>query len=186
MNVTVVVLVAIIVVVIAAFAVWYLTQQQRRRAELREQFGPEYNHAVETYGERGRAERVLSERAERVAALHIRPLSPEESRTFGEQWHNVQTEFVDDPEGAIGRADALCGDVMQARGYPMGKFEQRAADVSVDHPTVVENYRAAHHLAQKAGRGDASTEELRQAMVHYRTLFEDLIDAREPARMEQR
>ncbi len=189
MNVTVAVIVVLVIVVIAALAIWYFTQQQqrerRRQAELREQFGPEYDHAVEAYGGRGRAEDALEQRAERVAALHIRPLSADESHRYGERWRQVQTDFVDNPEGAIGRADALCAEVMQARGYPMGNFEQRAADVSVDHPTVVENYRAAHALAQKAERGDASTEDLRQAMVHYRTLFEDLIDAREPARMER-
>ena len=185
MNVTVVVLVVLVVVVFAAIVVWSFTRQQRRRAELRHQFGPEYDHAVEAYGSSGRAEDVLEQRAERVAALNIRPLSAGESRTFGDRWHQVQTDFVDDPEGAIRRADALCGEVMQARGYPMGNFEQRAADISVDHPAVVEHYRAAHSLAQKAGRGDASTEDLRQAMVHYRTLFEDLIDAREPAHVER-
>src|SRR5579864_8856709 len=177
MNVTVLVLVVLVVVVIAAIGVWYITNQQRRRAELRQRFGPEYDHAVEAYGDNGRAERV--------AALHIRPLSVEESDRFSEQWRQVQTEFVDDPEGAIRRADALCAQVMQARGYPVGDFEQRAADISVDHPTVVEHYRAAHALAQKAGRGDASTEDLRQAMVHYRTLFEDLIETREPAHVER-
>jgi len=185
MNVTVVVLVVVVVVILAAIAIWYFTQQQRRRADLREQFGPEYDHAVEAYGGAGRAEQALEERTERVAALHIRPLNPEESHAFGERWRKVQTDFVDDPEGAIGRADSLCGEVMQARGYPMGNFEQRAADVSVDHPTVVEHYRAAHALAQQAERGDATTEDLRQAMVHYRTLFEDLIDAREPAHVER-
>jgi hypothetical protein len=186
MNVSVVALVAIVIVVIAALAIWYFIQNQRRHKELREQFGPEYDRAVESYGERRTAEHALEARAERVAALDIRPLNPNESKNFGQQWHQVQTDFVDDPEGAIRRADALCGQVMQARGYPMGDFEQRAADVSVDHPAVVENYRAAHALAGKAERGDASTEDLRQAMVHYRTLFEDLIDTREPARMEQR
>ena len=186
MNVTVVVLVAIVIIVLVALAIWYFTQQQRREKALREQFGPEYDHAVATYGERRSAEEALEDRAERVAALHIRPLQPEESRSFGEQWHQVQTDFVDDPEGAIRRADALCGEVMRTRGYPMGNFEQRAADVSVDHASVVENYRAAHALAQKAQRGEATTENLRQAMVHYRTLFEDLIDAREAARMERR
>ncbi len=185
MNVTIVGLVIVVVVVVAALAIWYFTQQQRHRAELREQFGPEYDHAVETYGGRGRAEQALEQRAERVAALHIRPLGVDESQKFGERWRQVQTEFVDDPEGAIRRADALCAEAMQARGYPMGDFEQRAADISVDHADVVEHYRAAHSLALKAGRGDASTEDLRQAMVHYRALFEDLIDAREPAHVER-
>jgi len=184
MSVTAIVVAVIVVVAIVVIAAWYFTQQ-RRRTELRQQFGPEYDHAVESYGERGRAEDALSKRAERVAALHIRPLSSEESGQYGDRWRQVQTRFVDDPERAIGDADRLCGEVMQARGYPMGDFEQRAADISVDHPRVVEHYRAAHGVAVNAERGRASTEDLRQAMVHYRTLFEDLIEAREPARVER-
>jgi hypothetical protein len=180
------IIVAVIVIVVVALAIWYFTgQQRRRREELRNQFGPEYDHAVESYGERGRAEQALSERAERVAALHIHPLDADESRRYGDDWHQVQTDFVDDPEGAIRRADQLTIEVMQHRGYPMGDFEQRAADISVDHANVVEHYRAAHALAGKAERGDATTEDLRQAMVHYRTLFEDLIDARQPAHVER-
>jgi hypothetical protein len=131
------------------------------------------------------SERALEDRAERVAALNIRPLGPEESARFGQRWREVQTRFVDDPDTAIRDADRLCGEVMQARGYPMSDFEQRAADISVDHSTVVEHYRAAHALATKADRGDANTEDLRQAMVHYRTLFDDLIETREPARVER-
>jgi ABC-type nickel/cobalt efflux system permease component RcnA len=182
MNVTAIIVAVIVVVVLVALAAWYITRQQRHQRQLREQFGPEYDHAVESYGERRQAEQALEARAERVAALHIRPLSSEESAKYGEEWRQVQTRFVDDPEHAIGEADRLCGDVMQARGYPMGDFEQRAADISVDHATVVEHYRAAHAIAVAADRGDADTEQLRQAMVHYRTLFEDLIEARQPAR----
>src|SRR5690349_13825046 len=116
MNVTVVAVVVIVIVVVAALAIWYFTQQQRKQKALREQFGPEYDHAVQTYGGQHRAEEALEERAERVAALQIRPLQADESRAFGERWHQIQTDFVDDPEGAIRRADALCGEVMQARG----------------------------------------------------------------------
>jgi hypothetical protein len=186
MNATALILGLVVIVVVVALAAWYFTQQQRRRTQLREQFGPEYDHAVDTYGERGRAEDALSARAERVAALHIRPLSPELSRRYAERWQEVQARFVDDPEHAIGDADRLCSEVMQTRGYPMGDFEQRAADISVDHPTVVEHYRAAHAVALRADRGDAATEDLRQAMVHYRTLFEDLIQSRELAHVEER
>ncbi len=185
MNVTgLIVVLVVVVIAIVAIAAWYTTQQ-RKRERLREQFGPEYDHAVESYGERGRAEQELSARSERVAALHIRPLSPELSSRFAERWRRVQADFVDQPEGSIGEADRLCGEVMQARGYPMGDFEQRASDISVDHPQVVEHYRAAHAIALRAERGQASTEDLRQAMVHYRTLFEDLIESREPARVER-
>lgn len=182
MNVTGIVIAAIVVVVIVALLAWYFTREQRRRAHLRDQFGPEYDRTVETYGDNDRAEKALEARTERVKGLNIRPLPAHESARYGDDWRKVQSRFVDDPEGAIRDADRLCGEVMQARGYPMADFEQRAADVSVDHPRVVENYRAAHAIAVEADRGQAGTEDLRQAMVHYRTLFEDLIETREPAR----
>jgi len=166
-------------------AAWWYTQQQRRSKQLRQRFGPEYERAVDQYGERGRAEEALTARTERVEQLHIRPLRAEDSARYAESWRSVQSRFVDDPEGAIGEADRLCGEVMQARGYPMGNFEQRAADISVDHPQVVEHYRAAHEVARRSADGNATTEDLRQAMVHYRTLFEDLIETREPARVER-
>jgi hypothetical protein len=185
MSVTgIVVAVVVVVVILAALAIWYVTEQRKRR-ELREQFGPEYDRAVETYGEHGKAEKELEARSERVAALNIRPLSSEERAHYATTWRQVQERFVDDPENAIHDADRLCGGVMQARGYPMGDFEQRAADISVDHPRVVEHYRAAHAVAMDADAGNAPTEALRQAMVHYRTLLEDLIDAREPVRTER-
>jgi hypothetical protein len=182
MNVTGIVVAVIVVVIVAALIAWWFTREQRRREHLREQFGPEYDHAVDTYGERDQAERALEARQERVAKLHIQPLSAEQSARYAEQWRQVQARFVDDPENAIHDADRLCGEVMSARGYPVGDFEQRAADVSVDHPNVVEHYRAAHAVAVDAERGSAPTEQLRQAMVHYRTLFEDLIETREPVR----
>jgi hypothetical protein len=183
MSVTVFVIGLLVLVAIVAVVAW-LTARVRRRAHLRQQFGPEYDHAVESYGERHEAEQALTARAERVAGFHIRPLSPEQSTRYADAWHTVQTRFVDDPELAIRDADRLCGDVMEARGYPVADFEQRAADVSVDHPRVVDNYRAAHAIAVTAERGDANTEQLRQAMVHYRTLFEDLIETRQPACVE--
>jgi hypothetical protein len=183
MNLVTVVIVVIVLIAIVAIAAWFLNQQ-RRRKELREQFGPEYDRAVAAYGERAPAEQALSARAERVAALHIHPLSPEESARYAESWRTVQAQFVDDPEHAIREADRLCGQAMQARGYPMGDFEQRAADISVDHADVVEHYRAAHAVALRAERGEATTEDLRQAMVHYRTLFDDMIETREPARTQ--
>jgi predicted nucleic acid-binding protein len=178
MNVTVIVI-AVVILVLLVIGAMYFAQRQRRRQELREQFGPEYDRAVDTYGEPAKAERALEARAERVAALHIRPLSAEDSQRYGERWRQVQAHFVDDPETAIDDADELCGEVMLARGYPVGDFEQRAADISVDHPHVVEHYRAAHAVATDP---DAGTEDMRQAMVHYRTLFEDLIDSREAIR----
>jgi FtsZ-interacting cell division protein ZipA len=181
MNTTLVVIGVIVLVVLVLGAIWFSMQQKRRREteELRERFGPEYERAVDTYGEKDDAEKELAARKERVERLHLRNLSGEQSTRYARQWRAVQAQFVDDPEQAIVEADRLVIEVMQTRGYPMVEFEQRAADVSVDHPHVVEHYRAAHATAGRSARGDASTEDLRQAMVHYRALFEDLIDARE-------
>jgi hypothetical protein len=183
MTVTAFVIGLVVIVAIIAALAWF-TSQRRRQAQLREQFGPEYDHAVEAYGERREAEAALSARAERVAALHIRELSPEETARYAEAWRAVQARFVDDPENSIRDADRLCGEAMEARGYPVSDFEQRAADISVDHAGVVENYRAAHAVAMSAERGDASTEQLRQAIVHYRTLFDELIGTRPKAHVE--
>jgi hypothetical protein len=185
MSVATVVGVVVVLAIVVLAVAWWFTQRQRRSTELRQRFGPEYERAVDQYGERGRAEEALVARTERVQQLHIRPLGAEDRARYADQWRSVQSRFVDDPEDAIADADGLCGEVMQARGYPMGDFEQRAADISVDHPRVVENYRAAHALARRSAEGNASTEDLRQAMVHYRTLFEDLIETREPAQVER-
>jgi hypothetical protein len=114
--------------------------------------------------------------------LHIRPLAPADRARFVESWGRIQARFVDSPGGAVTDADQLLGDVMSTRGYPMSDFEQRAADISVDHPLVLENYRAAHQSALRQARGQASTEDLRQAMIHYRTLFEELVSEPELAR----
>jgi hypothetical protein len=129
------------------------------------------------------AEAELEDRRRRVEQLQIRPLPRNERERYEAAWYQVQGRFVDDPAGAMAQADLLVGEVMQARGYPMGDFETRAADISVDHPQVVENYRAAHAIALRTQGGQATTEELRQAMVHYRALFADLLGAR-PARHE--
>jgi hypothetical protein len=185
MNVTALVVALVVLVAIVAVAAWLYTREQRRRQQLRERFGPEYDRTVAAYGERRPAEDALSARAERVAKFQLHPLSESESARYAEQWRAVQSRFVDDPEHAIGEADQLCTDVMQARGYPMADFEQRAADISVDHADVVDHYRTAHAIATRANRGEATTEDLRQAMVHYRALFQDLIEVREPARVER-
>ena len=166
----------LVLLVIAVGAAIWMYQQKRRTEELRDQFGPEYEHAVRSEGDRSRAEADLDARAKRVEQLDIRPLSAQERDQFSERWHATQMRFVDDPVGATDEADELVTEVMQVRGYPMGDFERRAADVSVDHPAVVEHYRAAHAIALRTENGSENTEELRTALVHYRALFEDLLE----------
>lgn len=169
-------LVAIAVIVVAGVIWWEL---RRRRSEtLRTRFGSEYDRVVHTTGNVKAAEHTLEARTRRVAALHIRPLTAEDAARFGDSWRRVQERFVDDPRGAVTEADRLVGEVMHARGYPVGDFEQQVEDISVDHPDVVINYRAARDIAQAHARGQASTEDLRQAMVHYRALFDDLLGTR--------
>ena len=131
---------------------------------------------VKREGDVRKGEGVLEFREKRHQKFEIRPLSSTDRSSFLYRWNDVQSRFVDDPKSAVTQADSLVTDAMQARGYPMGDFEQRAADISVDHPVVVENYRAGHAIALRHGRGEASTEDLRQAMVHYRTLFQELLD----------
>jgi FtsZ-interacting cell division protein ZipA len=165
------------VVVIAAVAFWLWDNQRRksRSERLQNQFGDEYDRTVDRSGRKS-AEAELMDRQQRVEQMNIRPLSDAELRRFADRWHSTQADFVDEPGGAVAQADRLVGEVMQTRGYPVGDFEQRAADVSVDHPTVVQNYRAAHALAVRHQRAQASTEDLRQAMMHYRALFTDLLE----------
>src|SRR4030081_1494088 len=149
MSGTVVLAIIVAVVLVAAIATWMMSRR-RRTADLREQFGPEYERTVERYGDGARAEKELADRAGRVEQLHIRQLPPEQSARYAEQWRSTQSRFVDDPQTAVGEADALVAEVMQARGYPVADFEQRAADISVDHPREVEHFRAAHALAVRA------------------------------------
>jgi hypothetical protein len=173
------IIVAIVLMAVVAIGI-VLSLRKRRTERLRAQFGgAEYTRAVTERGGRRQAEAVLDNRAERVERLHIRPLAPGDRARFLESWGRVQARFVDGPGGAVTDADQLLGDVMSTRGYPVSDFEQRVADISTDHPLVLDNYRAAHHTAVRQTRGLASTEDLRQAMIHYRTLFEELI--REPA-----
>jgi hypothetical protein len=173
---------AIIVVLAAGIAI-ALFVRKRRTQRLRTQFGgAEYTRAVKEGGSWQKAEAALDDRAERVERFHIRPLAPGDRTRFIESWARVQARFVDGPGGAVTDADQLLGDVMFTRGYPVSDFEQRAADLSVDHPLVLENYRAAHETALRQSRGQANTEDLRQAMIHYRTLFEELVGEPEAAR----
>jgi hypothetical protein len=173
-------LIAIIVVIVVAIVgvVAFVALRKRRTEELRSRFGPEYDRALKESGDRGRAETALLRRRKRVERLNIRPISREDSARFTEAWGRVQTRFVDDPKGAVTEADRLLGDLMTTRGYPVGDFDQRAEDISVHHPGVVENYRIAHEIALRHAKGEASTEDLRQAMIHYRALFENLLGDR--------
>ena len=167
-----IVIIAAVLIVLAA-AYWLM--QNRKRTELRESFGPEYDRTVGEADSRREAESELRERQERREKLDIRPLTDATRDRYSERWRETQARFVDDPGSAVGDADSLVQEVMSERGYPTHDFEQRAADVSVDHPDVVENYRAAHNIAQAHERGEASTEDLRQSLVHYRSLFEVLL-----------
>lgn len=175
MENTLVIVLAVALVAAIGVAVW-LYSQKRRTETLRESFGPEYDRALDERQDRREAERELEERRERVEQLHIQALGAAERDRFAREWQSVQAQFVDDPSGATEEADHLVGEVMQARGYPVGDFEQRAADISVNHPGVVEHYRIAHNIARKNARGDADTEDLRQAMVHFRELFVELLE----------
>lgn len=171
------VILALVVLVVAGIAM-ALFLRSRRTGRLRGQFGgPEYDRALSEQGGRRKAEAALDLRAVRVEGFHVQPLAPADRSRFEESWRKLQVRFVDSPAGTVAEADQLLGDVMSSRGYPVAQFDQRAADISVDHPVVLANYRAAHEIALRQAKGQASTEELRQAMIHYRTLFEELVSA---------
>jgi hypothetical protein len=173
--------VALAVVAVVAAVAWVL-MRKRRSGRLRERFGPEYEHTVRKYGSVTRAESELDARQDRVRRLEIRPLAAGEAERFAAAWRRTQARFVDDPRDAVVEADRLVQQVMQARAYPVADFEQRVADISVDHPRVVEHYRAAHGIAAATSDARNTTEDQRQAMVHYRVLFEDLLEIRDEPR----
>ncbi len=170
---------AILLLLVIGAIVWMVMQRQRSR-RLQGRFGTEYNRAVKEFGGRAKAERELAKREERVSDLRIVPLSEAEAARFAKAWNALQGRFVDDPKMAVAEADRLVRELMLKRGYPMGDFERRAADISVDHPAVVSNYRAAQAIAVREARGAADTEELRKAVVHYRTLFDELLEVSPP------
>jgi len=172
MSMTVVLIAA--VVVVGCVLAWYF-QTRQRSSHLKERFGPEYERTRSHIGDVRKAEAALAAREKRVEKLHIRPLANDEAERFAEVWRHIQTLFVDDPKGATAEADRLVNEVMTLRGYPVADFDQRAADISVDHPKVVEHYRAARAIADRNADGTASTEDLRQALIHYRSLFDDLL-----------
>ena len=175
--------VAIALILIACIAIWFIFRHRRSR-NLRDRFGPEYDRVVRKEGNVRRGEGVLEFREKRRDRLHIRPLSAADQRSFSMRWNDVQGQFVDDPEGSVNEADHLLNEVMRARGYPVTDFEEQSDLISVDHPIVVENYRAAHTLASNRAQGQITTEGLRKAMVHYRTLFDELLRDSLPARKE--
>jgi hypothetical protein len=178
--------IVLIVALVAAIGVAaWLFMQKKRSDTLQQRFGPEYDRTLAQRGDQKAAELELEHRAERVEHFQLRPLARDERDQFVARWQSVQAQFVDDPSDATTEADDLVGQVMATRGYPVGDFEQRAADVSVNHPRVVEHYRAGHALALRAARGDADTEDLRQAFVHFRALFEDLVEVESDAHAQR-
>jgi hypothetical protein len=169
----VVVIIVVVALLVIAGAVLVPRMRSRR---LQQRFGPEYQRTVESTGDQRAAEQDLADREQRRRKLEIRPLDPGARNAYAQRWRTAQERFVDNPAQAIGEADALVQQVMRERGYPVGDFEQQARDVSVDHGEVVAEYHAAHEVSQLNERGEASTEQLREAMVHYRTLFAELLD----------
>jgi hypothetical protein len=168
------ILAIVLIAAVAAIIAWAVMRQRTQR--LRQRFGPEYTRTVNELGGRTKAESELAKREERVARLHITPLTPADAARFSQEWRALQSRFIDNPKGAVAEADRLVRELMVKRGYPMGDFERRSADISVDHPGVVTNYRAAQAIAVRDARGEADTEELRKAVVHYRTLFDELLE----------
>ena len=167
------------IIALLALAAWLLSKRKKQSLRLQQRFGPEYGRTVDEFGGRAKAESELKAREKRVDHLNITELAPSEAARFSQAWSELQSRFVDNPKGVVMQADQLVRELMLKRGYPMGDFERRAADISVDYPTVVNNYRAAQAIAIRDHRGEANTEDLRQAVVHYRALFDELLEVRE-------
>jgi FtsZ-interacting cell division protein ZipA len=178
---------AIVIVAILIVAAWSHSRRMRsdaqaRSEKLQEQFGPEYARTVTEKGDTRSAEDELTSRQKRMAQFDIRPLAADEGQRFNDQWQAVQASFVDDPSAAVHDADALVGRVMVARGYPASDYEQRSADVSVDHPAVLAHYRAAHEIELRNAQGQANTEDLRQAVISSHVFFNEMVE--EPRAVE--
>jgi hypothetical protein len=187
-NITIIIVIAALVAVAAIAGAGWMYLQKKQTKRLRSRFGPEYERLAEVEGDRGRAEKTLHEREKRVERFNLVPLSPDDRDRFKEAWRLEQAGFVDDPRAAVANANRLVTEVMTARGYPMGDFEQRAADISVDHAHVVKNYRIAHAIVLRDSGGETiNTEELRTALLNYRILFENLLDeyAAEPENQKE-
>jgi hypothetical protein len=180
MNTQTLTIVAVVIVaLLVALGAWLLYQKKQSR-RLEKRFGPEYGRAVDALGSRAKAESELKMREERVGHLNIVPLQPAEAARFSQTWKLLQGSFVDNPKGVVVQADQLVRELLLKRGYPIGDFERRAADISVDHPGVVNNYRAARAIAARDQRGEATTEDLRKAVVHFRSLFDELLEVGAP------
>ena len=170
------IVIAVAVILIIAVLAWlYVRKRRSTTADLRQRFGPEYERALREHGSKRKAEAKLADREKRIEKLNIRELNPMERERFSEQWKSVQSHFVDSPKGAVTEGDDLVSSLMKTRGYPISDFDRRADDISVDHPQVLENYRSAHEIAMLVGKDQATTEDLRTAMIHYRSLFEELV-----------
>lgn len=174
--------IAVVVVVAVVFAAIRMSRTKR----LKQAFGPEYNRTVDEAGSRSDAEAELQERQKRHEQFDLRPLDPEARESYLDQWRATQERFVDDPHGATIEADHLVLEVMRVRGYPVEDIDQRAADISVDYPDLVDNYRSAHAVTIRQSSGEASTEDLRNAMRHYRALFDELLETRAEERLRVR
>lgn len=171
---------AVLIIVLIAAGAWALSHRKRQSERLRQRFGTEYDRSVDELGSRSKGESELKAREVRVEQLSITPLAPPDAARFMQAWNALQSRFIDNPKGVVIQADELVRELMLKRGYPMGDLERRAADISVDHPTVVENYRAAQAIAVRDQRGEADTEELRKAVVYYRALFDELLEVKLP------
>jgi hypothetical protein len=178
MNTQWIILGVVAVLALTAIAAW-VAYRKKQSHGLQERFGAEYERTVGDLGSRGKAESELKAREKRVERLSLEPLAPADAARFSQAWGALQGRFVDNPKEVVVQADQLVRELMLKRGYPMGDFELRAADVSVDHPCVVQHYRAAQAIAVRSERGEADTEELRKAVVHYRALFDELLEVRE-------
>jgi hypothetical protein len=178
------ILIAIAAVIVIALIATRIVQRRMRRRTLRDRFGPEYDRRLDSAGSRRKGERDLAGTADRRDDLEIRPLSQAARDRFAGEWAALQTRFVDAPQAAVVEADELITQVMRERGYPVDDFDARSDLVSVDHPDVVQNYRTGHEIREKSTKGDATTEDLREAVVAYRALFEELVTdgARSPER----
>lgn len=177
-----IVLAVVLIAVVVAIGAWLLLRSRKRSLGLQQRFGLEYKRTVDQLGGRSKAESELRAREKRVGDLDLKSLTPADTARFSQAWSALQSRFIDNPKGVVVEADQLVRELMLKRGYPMGDFERRAADISVNHPELVQSYRAAQAIAERDARGEADTEELRKAVVHYRTLFDELLDIKGPSR----